>query len=103
MHEVITTDRQRIAVARDNPNVQLGASRLKAAGESRSPTVNAVHSVGVHIIRKTTRSTDTANEHGILLRRARLSQNFFHLGQDRIVATTGAPTNVLIRSEVSCF
>ena len=52
VHRVITTDRQRIAVAGDDPHVEIGVGELDARRHRWRTPVDRVEAVGLHIIRK---------------------------------------------------
>src|SRR5437763_713898 len=62
--------------------------------------MDAVHSVGVHVVRKTARAADTANEDDLLAGHADLRQHLFHLSEDRVVAAAGAPADVLVAGKI---
>lgn len=62
--------------------------------------MDAVHSVGVHVVRKTTAATDTADEDSFLTWNPKVGKNLFHLRENGVVAASGAPAYILIRSEI---
>ena len=65
--------------------------------------MNAVHSIRVHVIRKTTAATDPADKDDLLSRDTQIGQHLLHLRQNRVVAAAWAPTYVLVRREISGF
>ena len=50
--QVVATDRQHVAVAGDDPHVEVGARQRDAGGDRRRAAVDAVHAVGVHVVRE---------------------------------------------------
>ena len=52
VHEVVAADRQAVAVAGDDPDVQLGPRQLQAGRERRCAAVDAVEAVRVHVVRE---------------------------------------------------
>ena len=52
VHEVVSADGKPVAVAGNQPDVQIGPRQLQPGGECRCATVNAVDAVSVHVIRK---------------------------------------------------
>jgi len=65
--------------------------------------VDTVHAVGIHVIRKPARATDPGDENRGFLLGSDIGKDFFHLSQNGVVATTGAPTNILIGFEIFGF
>ena len=63
VHQVVAADRQRVAVARDDPHQQIGPADLEAGGHRRGAAVNRVDAVGVHVIGKPARAADARDEH----------------------------------------
>ncbi len=103
MDEVIAADRQRVAVAGDHPYHQVRSRRLKSGREGWCTTMDAMHAIGVHVIREAAAATDPADEHNLFARHTELRQHFFHLREDRIVAAAWAPANVLRAGEIGSF
>ena len=100
VHQVVATDRKAVAVAGDDPHHQVGAARLEAGRYGRRATVDRVHAVSVHVIRKAARAADARDEHNVLARDAEGRHDLFHLCKNRIVTTAGTPTNVLVAGKV---
>jgi len=100
VHEVIPADRQGITVTGDHPDLQIRVSQLDARGNRRSPAVNTVHAVGVHVIRETAGAANSGNEHKLLFGNPQSRQDFFHLGENGIIATAGAPAYFLIAGKI---
>ena len=62
--------------------------------------MDAVHSVGVHVVRKTTAATDTADEDSFFSWHSKIRKYLLHLRENGVVAASGAPAYILIRSEI---
>lgn len=103
MDEVIAANGEAIAIAGNDPYVQPGVGHAEAGGNSRCAPVNAVHSVGVHVIGKPAGATDAGNEDRFVLFFAQFGQYGLHLFEYGIVATAGAPSHVLVGGEVFSF
>ena len=100
VHQVVTADRQRIAVARDDPYAQVGPGCLHSGCHRGRAAMDRMDAVGVHVIRKPARAADAGDEHDLLARHAQRRQHFFHLGQNRVVAATGAPAHILVAGKI---
>src|SRR5439155_16017464 len=100
VNQVIAADRQSVAVAGDDPDVQIGAGEPNAGGKRRRPAVNAVETIGVHVVGEPARTADAGYEHELLARNAGPLHDFFHLREDRVIAATRAPANLLIAGQV---
>ncbi len=96
VHRVVAADRQRIAVAGDDPHVEIGIGELHARRHRRRTAVDGVEAVGFHIIREARRAADAADEHGVFGPCANLGHGALHRLQNRIVTATGAPTHLLV-------
>ena len=52
--------RQSIAIAGDDPHRAVGARGLQAGRDVQGAAVNAVHAVGVHVVREAAGAADAA-------------------------------------------
>src|SRR5207245_845159 len=59
VQEVISADRQSIAVTGDDPDLQLGTAELHAGGDRGSSAVNAMQAIRVQVVREPARTADT--------------------------------------------
>ena len=100
VHQVVAADRQAVAVAGDDPHVQIGPHRLQPGRHRRGPAVDRVHAVRVHVVREAARAADAGDEHDLLARDAERRHHLFHLGENRVVAAAGTPADVLIAGEI---
>ena len=50
--QVVAADRQRVAVAGDDPHRQVGPGDREPGGDRRGPAVDGVHAVGVEVVRE---------------------------------------------------
>jgi hypothetical protein len=91
VEDVVAPDRQRVAVAGDDPDHQLRARGLQAGGERRRAAVDRVEAVRVHVVRQPAGAADAADEDDVLLRHAEVGHLLLGLGEDRVVAAAGAP------------
>src|SRR5436853_332452 len=66
VNQMVPADRQCVAVARDDPDRQLGIRGLDAGCNRGRAPVNAVKPVGIHVIRKAARAADAGDEYNIL-------------------------------------
>ncbi len=94
--QVVAADRERVAVAGDDPHRQLGPRRLEPGGDRRRAAVDGVEAVGVHVVREAARAADAGDEDEVLARDAELGQHLLHLREDRVVAAARAPADVLV-------
>src|ERR1035437_2193669 len=96
MDQVVAADRQRVTIAGDHPHIEVGPGGGQTRGDGRGPPVDGVHSVSVHVIRQTSGTTDTREEHRVLTSDTEVGQKHLHRGQDGVVTTPGAPPDLLV-------
>src|SRR5882762_9002788 len=72
VQHVVPADRQTVAVARDDPPVELGIGQLDSSGYGRRPPVDRVEPVRRQVIREPGRAAEPRNEHRALAPRAQL-------------------------------
>ena len=65
VHQVVAADRQAVAVAGDDPHLQVGPGHLQTGRHGRGPAVDGVEAVGVHVIREAARTADARDEHDL--------------------------------------
>ena len=100
VHRMVAADRQRIAVAGDDPHVELGIGELDAGREGRCAAVDGVEAVGLHVVGETRRAADAGDEHDILRPNAELRHRPLNRLQHGIVAAAGAPAHLLVGREI---
>ena len=98
--DVVAADRQRVAVAGDDPDHQVRAGGLEASRERRRAAVDRVEAVRVHVVRQPAGAADARDEHDVLLLVAEVGHDLLGLGEDRVVAAAGAPADFLVGHEV---
>jgi hypothetical protein len=62
--------------------------------------VDAVHAIGVHVIRKPAAAANAADHYNIFFWDAQIGHNALHLRQNAVVATARAPPYLLIGSKI---
>ena len=97
---VVAANGEAVAVAGDDPDLQVWIGDLQAGGQSGRSTVDAVDAVGVHIVGKSAGAANAGDEDHILFKRILVCQNTLQLGQDGVIAAAGAPAHHLIRNKV---
>ncbi len=100
MKQVVAADRERVPVASDHPDAQIGVDRFQARGQRRRPTVDAVDAVGVHVIGEAARAADPRNEDDVFFWNPNIWEHLLHLGEDGVIATPGTPADFLVGYEV---
>src|SRR6185503_5558528 len=101
VNEVIAADRERIAVAGDDPNAEIRIRTLDTGRNRGRAAVNTVKTVRVHVVRKTRRAANARHEHDLLTRNAELRHHLLHVVQNGVIAASRAPTHFLIGNKVS--
>ena len=96
VHEMVAADAQTVAVARDDPHLQVGTRHLQARRDGRGPTVDPVDAVGLHVVRETAGTADPRDEDELLARHLQRGQHLLHLCQNGVVSATGTPAYVLV-------
>ena len=100
MYSVIAADAKTIAITGYDPYAKLGTCSFKATGYCSCAAMNAVHAIGIHVIRKPAAATDTAYNHNILSGNTERGHYFLHLCKNGIIAAAGAPAYFLICREI---
>ena len=100
MQDVVSADRQRVAVARDHPTHQVWPGGLEAGRERRRATVDGVEAERVHVVGQAPRAADPADEDDVLARVPEVGHHLLGLGKDRVIAATRAPAHLLVGHEV---
>ena len=100
VHRVVAADRQRIAVAGDDPHVEFGIGELDPGRHRRRAAVDGVEAVGRHVIRKAARAADAGDEHGLFARDIEVGHGPLHRFQHRIIAAARAPAHFLVAGPV---
>ena len=101
VNEVVAADRKCVTIAGDHPHTQVWIGALYSGCDCRRATVNAVKAIGVHVIGKTRRATDTRNKHDLLARNAEFRHHLLHVVENRVVAAAWTPAHFLIGNKVS--
>ena len=101
--QVVAADREAVAVAGDDPHLQVGVGEPQAGGERRGAAVDGVEAVGVHVVREAAGAADARDERHLLAWHADRGERLLHLGEDRVVPATGAPADLLVGLEVVGF
>ena len=93
--EVVAADRQHVAVAADDPHVRSGRASATPVRDRGRAAVDAVHAVGVHVVRQPGRAPDAGDEHQVsrASRRARAAATGSRRGSRsrRSRGTSGLP------------
>ena len=98
--EVVTTDGGAVAVAGDHPHAEVRVGQLHASGGSGSTTVDAMETIGIHIVREARGAADARNDNDVFLLLTQLRENVLNGLQDGVVTTTGAPFHHLIACKI---
>ncbi len=100
MDEVVATDGGAVAVAGDHPHAEVRVGQLHASGGSGSTTVDAMETIGVHIVGEARGAADAADDNDVFLLLTQLRENVLNGLQDGVVTTTGAPFHHLIACKI---
>jgi hypothetical protein len=100
MDQVVAADRERVAVAGDDPHREVAPRRCEARGDRRRTPVDRVHPVRLHVVREARRAADARHEHDPLALEAELGHEALDDVEDRVVAAARAPAHFLVGLEV---
>ena len=93
--QVVAADRERVAVAADHPDGQIGPGDGEAGRDRGRAAVDRVHPVRLHVVREPSGAPDARDEDDLLALEPELGHEALHGGEDRIVAaardTSGPP------------
>ena len=66
-------------------------------------SMDSVHAIGVHVVRKASGTSDTRDEDGVLSINIKLGHKHAHCGENGVIAASWAPTDLLVRRPVCWF
>jgi hypothetical protein len=98
--QVVPADRERVAVAGDDPHREVGPRRGEAGRDRRSPSVDRVHAERLDVVREAGGAADPRDEDEVLAGHAELRQEGLDAREDRVVAAARAPAHLLVGLEV---
>ncbi len=96
VQQVIAADRQHVAVAADHPHVEIGPSQGQPGGDGWRSAVDAVHAIGVHVVREPGGTPDAGHEHGVFTADAEFGHQELDGGEDRVVTASRTPPDLLV-------
>ncbi len=100
VQQVVAADRQAVAVAGDDPDVELGVRELEPRRDRRRAAVDRMEAVGLEVVRKARRAADARHEHGLLGHGADVGERLRHGLEHGVVAAARAPTHFLRGREI---
>ena len=101
VHQVIAAHAERVAVAGDDPDLQVRAHGFEPRSDRGRAAVDAMNAVGVEVVREAARTADPGDEHQVLGRNAEFGQHLLHLREDREIAAARTPADLLVGGEVA--
>src|SRR5690606_33979772 len=96
VHRMVAANGKRIAVAGDDPYIEIGIGQLCTGRDRGRAAMDRVEPVCFHIIWETRGTADAADEDSIFGAHTQFRHGPLHRFQDSIVTATGAPTHFLI-------
>ena len=100
MNRVVATNRKRVPVSGNNPNVELGTRNLQPGSDGRSSSVNGMKSKRIHVVRKPARAPDPGDEHEIFAAHPEFGEHRLDGGKNRVISAAWAPADFLVCLEV---
>jgi hypothetical protein len=91
MDPVGGADAAAVAVAGHHEDVEVGSPHLDPFGDRQRPAVQAMKTIGVHVVGKAARAADSRNEDRLFRRQLFVATEALHGGEDCVVAAAGAP------------
>ena len=98
--QVVAADGESVAVAGDDPNVQVRVGDGQPRCQGGRAAVDAVNAVGVHIIGEAAGTANARNKDNLLFGHAQFRHHPLHLGQNRIIAAARTPAHSLVRDKI---
>src|SRR5262249_30394126 len=83
-----------------HPHVQVRPGRLDARRDRWRAAMDAVHAVRLDVIGKPAGAANPGDKDELLLRHTQRRQDLLDLGQNRIIAATRTPADILVRRKV---
>src|SRR5713226_5715887 len=100
MNQMVAANRKAVAIARNNPYIQLWSGHLQPSCNRRCAAMDRMEAVSVHVVGEAARTSDAGNEHGVVARHTQLRHYFLHRSQDRVVTASGTPAYFLVGDEI---
>ncbi len=98
--QMVAADRQSVAVAGGDPDVEFGVGELHAGSHRRRAPVDGVEPVGRQIVGEARRAADAGDEDRLRRIGADIGEHLLRRLQDGVIAAAGAPADLLIGGEV---
>jgi len=98
--EVITPDAEGVTVASHHPDRQIRTGGGQASRDRRCASVDAVNTVGIHVIGEARRTSDSGDEDDVLALETHFRHEALDGGEDGVVAAAGTPANFLVGLEI---
>ena len=98
--EVVATDGGAVAVAGDHPHAEVRVGQLHASGGSGGTTVDAMETIGVHVVGEARGAADAADDNDVFLLLTQLRENVLNGLQDGVVTAARAPFHHLIACKI---
>ena len=100
VQQMIAADREAVAVAGDDPHLQVRIGHLQTGSDGRRPAMDRVHPISFHVIGKTRGATNTGNDGHLVFIQAKLGKDVLNLFEDGVISAAGAPAHFLVGGEV---
>src|SRR5690606_22588388 len=100
MYGMISSNAEAVTITGNDPHAQFRPRCFQSRSNRGSSSVDGMHSVGVHVIRKAAAATDSRYDHDIFARNVQCWHYLLHLREYGVIPTTGTPTHFLIGGEV---
>lgn len=106
VYEMIASYRKGIAVSAHLPHSKGGVGDLDAGTDGGGASVDGMESVGIHIIRKSGRTSYPGDHHitllGVIESLTHLGQSPLQCGEDGVVSASGTPACLFLAFEIIC-
>lgn len=100
VHQVVSTDGQGVSIPGNNPGREVWIHCTDAGSHSGRASVDGVKSVGVHVVGEAAGAADSGDHGEVFAGDPQFWEDLLYGREDRVVATAGAPADVLIGLKV---
>ena len=97
---MVAADAQSVAITGNDPNTQVGTSGFQSACYCCRTAMNAMHAIGIHVVREAAATADTGNDRDIFPGDAKRGHDLLHLRQDGVISAAGAPAYFLVSYKI---
>ena len=97
---MIPPDRKSISISSNHPHGKVRVCRFHTGCHGRCTTMNGMKSVGIHVIRKATGTSDSTDHDKLFLGHTKFGQGSLNRVKDGIVSASRTPADIIFSNKI---